>query len=203
MSALRLDAREFEDRELEDREALAGTARLLGELWLRELDRVRWEELSRPDLREALEEVGIELPADPSEATFGDLAAEYFEVVVQPKEGGPLVQSLWSGGTFEGEPAVALRKLAKDLDFGFDRGASRGAPVDHLGSILWLWSEVALDAPAVAMHLERTHLAWAEAPLARLRGGTGFYAGLAGASADFLATLLALPEREAAGTPGS
>lgn len=190
-----------ESLEAGERADLAGTARLLAELWLRELDRARWDALASPEVRGALEEIGIDLPLEPTKATLEELAAEYFERVVQPEEGGPLVQSLWSGGTFEGDAAVALRKLAEELDLGFDRGASRGAPVDHLGSILWLWSEVAVDAPEVARHLETAHLRWSVAPLRRLRDGSGFYAGVAGATEDFLATLFALPAPDSDGPP--
>ena len=50
------------------------------------------------------------------------------------------VQSLWTEGSYEGDSAVAVSKLAQAARFDFDRGSAHGAPKDHLGSILLLWA---------------------------------------------------------------
>lgn len=183
-------------------------ARLFGRLLLRELDAATYAELAQPELRTALGEASIELPADssgdPGQASpelLDELAAQYFETFVQPREGGPLVQSLWTDGWYEGDAAVTVSKLAQAARFDFDRGAARGAPRDHLGSILLLWAatdEAAREHPTiaeVASRLRAEHLSWACEPLARIAAGQGFYAGLAGATATLIAGDLARPRR--------
>ena len=166
-------------------------ARLLGGLLLHELTVERLEELSAPELRAALSEVGIELPASADRAVVDQLAAEFFEAFVQPQHGGPLVQSLWTEGSYEGDTTVTVRKLAEAAAVDFDRRAARGAPVDHLGSLLVLWAATRTRAPQVAERLAQDHLAWSLGPLERLATGSGFYAGVARATAGFVRAVIA------------
>jgi len=172
-------------------EALRATARLFGRLFLFELDEDTRLQLVEPEFAKALEQVGISVEPLEGEASLDDLAAQYFEAIVQPKTGGPPVQSLWTEGSYEGDSAVAVRKLAEAVGVEFDRGAARGAPHDHLGCLLLLWAETAGARPDVAERLESEHLEWAQVPLSTLaRGGKGFYPDLGRATLAWLAEVL-------------
>lgn len=161
----------------DDLEALWHAARCLGGLLLRELDAASLERLARPEVREALEALGLDVPVD--SASIDELAADFHDALLRPAEGGPLVQSLWTQGTYEGDSAATLRKLAGAAGLELSNAAARGAAPDHLGCILLLWAETRTTRPDVAERLERDHLGWALAPLSRLGSGQGFYAGLA------------------------
>lgn len=163
-------------------------ARLFGRLLLFEIDERMRSELTQPEVAAALLELGIDTDVL-HDADLDQLAAEFLETFVQPEHGGPLVQSLWTEGSYEGDSAVAIRKLAEVGAVEFDRAAARGASHDHLGSILWLWAELRLETPELAAHLADHHLAWAGPPLRRIAGGEGFYANLAGALLRFLRDL--------------
>lgn len=168
---------------------MAQVARLFGRLLLRELDAQGWQELSRPELGEALAALGILLPSGQPEVELERLAVEFFEAFIQPESGGPLVQSLWTEGSYEGEAAVALRKLGEAAGLEQDREAARGAAPDHLGCILLLWAKTQETRPDVAARLERDHLAWATRPLGQLARGEGFYAAVARATGSLLAEI--------------
>ena len=178
-----------------DAAAWSAVAELLADLLLVELDAERLARLARlddPAVRTALEAVGVSLPGDA--AQLEELAADYYAAFVQPEHGGPLVQSLWTSGTYEGESAAAIRRLATRAGLELDRTIARGAPPDHLGSILALWAATRVAQPQVADELERSHLTWALAPLGRV--GRGFYGDVARATSAFieLATSVATHE---------
>ena len=158
---------------------LGEVARLVGRLLLREVDAATLAELRAPELAEALAAVGLATPA-PQPDEVATLGAEYFEAFVQPEHGGPPVQSLWTDGTYEGDAAVAVRKLAEAAALDYDRAAARGAPHDHIGSVLCLWAAARERAPEVAARLARDHMGWAQRPLGRqAHAGTGFYSDVA------------------------
>lgn len=169
---------------------LAAVAELLAGLLLHELDGPRLAELQQEELATALEALGLQVRGLDPERDLDELAVEFLEAFVQPAEGGPLVQSLWTGGTYEGEPAVIVRKLAQVAGVEFDRAAARGAAHDHLGCILLLWAATQESAPEVAERLREEHLRWALPPLARLARGKGFYPQLCACVARFIDELL-------------
>lgn len=176
-----------DDRE----EALRATARLFGQLFLFELDEETRAQLVAPEFAQALEQVGISVAPLEEPEPLEQLAVEYFEAIVQPKLGGPPVQSLWGEGTYEGQSAVAVRKLAVAAGVEFDRGAARGAPHDHLGCLLLLWAETKGTRPDVAERIEADHLDWARVPLSGLaRSGKGFYPDLGRAALAWLAEIM-------------
>ncbi|MEM7310692.1 MAG: molecular chaperone TorD family protein [Planctomycetota bacterium] len=168
---------------------LAAVARLFGRLLLHELDEEGRAALLEPEVSEALIALGLELDELAPGCDLDQLAAVYLEAFLQPREGGPLVHSLWTGGAYEGEPAVAVRRLAAAAGVELDRAAARGAPPDHLGCLLFLWAATCEEAPEVAARIEADHLGWAFAPLARTGAGKGFYPSLARAVAAFLREL--------------
>lgn len=180
-------------------EALRATARLFGRLFLFELDEDTRVQLVEPEFAAALGQVGISVAPLEAPDALDALAVEFFEAFVQPQEGGPPVQSLWTEGSYEGDAAASVRRLAEAVGVEFDRAAARGAPHDHLGCLLLLWAETREARPDVAERLEAEHLAWARAPLGRLAAGQGFYADVSRATLAWLEELLA--PRPSGGAP--
>lgn len=168
----------------EDTRALARVAELLAQLLLHELDAERLARLNEPELRAALLELGLEPPAP--DADLDELAADFLEAYVQPKEGGPLVQSLWVEGSYEGECAAQVRRLAQAVGLEHHRASARGAAPDHLGCLLLLWAQASQARPEVAERLVSEHFEWALTPLRRIARGSGFYARLAASCADWI-----------------
>ena len=110
--------------------------------------------------------------------------------VLRPDGGGaPPIASLWTEGRFEGDIARRTRELAESAALEFGAEAARGAPRDHLGSLLHLWAASVERAPWVADELAEQHLAWADAPLRRVAGGGGFYGRVAAATLSLLEEL--------------
>ena len=174
-----------------EQQALVATARLLGRLLLREVDGKLRDELLQPEITSPLKEFGFEVGVLREKGSLDNLAVEYFEEMVHPQQGGPLVQSLWTTGTYESDSAVAVRKLAEAVGAVFDPQAARGAAQDHLGSLLLLWAETRIRLPEVADRLEQEHLAWALPALARLGERPGFYGQLGRLVEKFVGGILA------------
>jgi len=103
------------------------------------------------------------------------------------------VQSLWQGGQYDGDPAVAVRAIAAAAARELAPG-SRGAAPDHLGCILTLWADLVEERPELAARLQQDHLAWAPPALAHARTAGGFYSSVAAASAEFVRELLPPPQ---------
>jgi len=176
--------------------ALAHAARLFGDLLLFELDADGLARLQAPELRAALEGLGVEVPGFDATTPEGarsleELAAAFYAALLSPTGGAPPIASLWLEGRYEGEAAARVADLAALAGIDFDGVAARSAPIDHLGSILILWAEAAGRAPEVADVLASDHLAWAGRPLARIAAGDGFYASLAAATRELVEALAA------------
>ena len=91
---------------------LAPVARLFGQLLLQEIDEERRLELTALPLAEALAELGLRVDLLAADVDLQELAADFLEVFVKPPTGGPLVQSLWTQGSYEGNAAAAVRGLS-------------------------------------------------------------------------------------------
>ena len=168
---------------------LRAVADLLGRLLLVELDRAELERLGQAELAPALVGLGFELPAPAlQDAWLEQQAADFHELFLRP-ETGPLVQSLWVEGRYEGDCTVRVRKLAEASGLEFQRAAARGAAVDHLGSLLLLWSATDGCMQPIADELVAAHLSWAVAPLRQLETAGGFYGAVARATGQLLAAL--------------
>ncbi len=175
--------------------SLRAVAELFGGLLLREPQAADLERLRAPGLSAPLQGLGLALPSPAEQdAWLEERGADYHRLFLSP-EGSPLVQSLWTQGRYEGDAAVRVRQLAAAAGVSYQRGAARGAPVDHLGSLLLLWSAALEDAPAVAATIARDHLEWSARALARVAAEDGFYGALARGAR---ALALALVERERA-----
>ena len=169
---------------------LRAVAELLGELLLREVDAAQLERLREPAVSAALGEFGLELPTSAEqEAWIETRGADYHDLFLRP-ETGPLVQSLWTQGRYEGDATVRVRQLAEAAGVQFQRAAARGAAVDHLGSLLLLWAATEGRVQVVADELVRAHLAWAGPGLRRVRATGGFYGAVASATASLVRELL-------------
>ena len=169
---------------------LLESAELFGRLLLHELREPDLEQLTQPEVAAALFEVGVDVAPLRGQVDLDELAVEFLAAFLAPKQGGPLVQSLWTAGSYEGDSAVALRALAAAAGVEFDRAVARGAAQDHLGCILQLWAVSCEAQPEVARRIERDHLAWSLAPLERLAAGEGFYAGVSRGTAALVRAIL-------------
>ncbi len=168
---------------------LRAVADFLGRLLLREVDAAEISRLGRPELAPSLDGLGIELPAqEEQDAWIEERAADFHELFLRP-ETGPLVQSLWTEGRYEGDSAVRVRQLAEAADATFDSAAARGAAIDHLGSLLLLWSATDGRAQPVADELVAHHLTWSLTPLGHVSSKGGFYGAIARATVQLVATL--------------
>lgn len=161
------------------RTELRAAADLVGRLLLREVEAVDLERWHDEGLEAGFAEAGLVLPraADRS-AWLEDRGAEFHDLFLRP-EPGPLVQSLWTQGRYEGDSTVRVRQLAEHAGLDHQRGPARGAAVDHLGSLLLLWAATVEHAPPVADEIVREHLAWSRAPLRRIASRDGFYGAVA------------------------
>lgn len=168
--------------------SLRETGRLLSHLYLHELTPNVVEELKSIGGLAALSDLGIHLPNADDEPAFEELATEYFETLVNPKEFPPPIQSIVATGTYEGDAARSMREIAKAAGVTFDPKLAGGAPVDHLGSQLSLWVEVAGRDQEAAAFLAKHHLGWAK-PLLRHQKSERFYGHLAQVTFDFLEVL--------------
>jgi TorA maturation chaperone TorD len=169
---------------------LRETAGLLARLLLHEIDAGFLRGLKDQELTSELAGLGLELPDEQDPEALDRLAAAYFEAFVNPAQFPPPVQSLVAEGTYEGEAARSMRAIAEAVGVTFDATAARGAPVDHLGSQLLLWSELLGRDQGAAAEFATRHLAWS-IPYLRQRTGEGFYDRVSGIVADFIEVIVA------------
>ncbi|HGY92129.1 MAG TPA: hypothetical protein ENK43_13245 [Planctomycetes bacterium] len=172
----------------EDAERWKAVARLFAAFLLEEVTPARIRKLEDDGAATMLREMGLELPAPDDEGALEELAAEFFGAFVSPEGFPPPVQSLFSGGVYESAPAASMRAIADAAGLAHDSGAARGAPVDHLGCQLLLWSELIARDPAAAQAFAERHLVWARPLLARLPSDT-FYGRLAEVVTEFIRSI--------------
>lgn len=168
-----------------DQAELAATCRLVAGFWLNEVDQKTLELLRSQQVSEAWIELGGLVPEDASSSaeTVDQLAADYCQLLIGPKQHLPPVQSVWSDHVFQSKAASSTRKFY-ELYSGFERP---GTIDDHLGCQLYfvgfLLDETNQDETAsqVLEQFQREHLGWAEQLLDRVaqKAGTDFYRGLA------------------------
>lgn len=164
--------------------SLVAVAGLLGRLLIREVDEDLAAYLLESDARDCLLALGLDV-ARLQRGNLEELAADYFEAVVNPQDHPPLVQSLCEDGRYESAAAAAVRQIAEAAGLELDRGLARGAPPDHLGVELLLWAELAERSPD-AREFVRRHLLWAREPLQAMAARGGFYGGVAAVVARFI-----------------
>ena len=170
-----------------DADPCIGPARLFARLLLRELDAETLDELRQPEVAAALAEMSIEVP---EAEHLDELGAQFFEMILQPKGHPPLVQSLWNDGKYDGDATVAVRQIAEAAGFELGAGA-RKAPVDHLGCLLSLWSELREQGSDWAEPFAQNHLAWVEHSSAPTAPEDRFYGSVLRATAALVAEICA------------
>ena len=184
-----------------EHEQLTWAARLLGRLLVRELDGATLDELSAPEVAPLVESIGIPLPAA---SELDELAHQWLAAFLHPQGGSPPVHSLYRDGGYQGDPAAAVRRIGEAAGLEIAPGA-RNAPVDHIGCILLLWSETALDRPELADILVQEHLDWATHALSPTAGGAAdsFYPCVARTTLAFIRQLLDRQESQSTADPAS
>ncbi len=161
--------------------ALAGAARFFGDLLVVELDAHRLEALQGPEAAALLGPLGLTAPEGTGEGVLDELGAQFHAALLRPDGGGaPPIASLWTEGRYEGAIAGRIRTLAESAALEFDKALTRGAPVDHLGSILHLWAASVERAPWVADEIAEQHLTWIDPCLVQMAAVDGFYGEVAG-----------------------
>lgn len=179
-----------------EREQLAQAARLFGRLLVRELDPATLDELRQTEVRDALAAVGVTVP-EPEQ--LDQLAHEWLASLLHPAHASPPVHSLFRDGNYNGDPAVAVRRIAQAAGLEPALGA-RNAPVDHIGCILLLWGELATTRSELADLLAAEHLQWAERALLWLADSDSppscFYRSVARATRELIGQLRSLASTE-------
>jgi TorA maturation chaperone TorD len=172
-----------------ERAALRAVADLIGRMLLLEVSAPDLARLREPEIAAALADLGVALPGEEDQdAWLEQRGADYHDLFLRP-EAGPLIQSLWTQGRHEGDATVRVRRLAEAAGVEYSRPAARGAPIDHLGSLLLLWSATDEPTPAVADEVARAHLSWAKGPLRRIALAGGFYGAVAAIAGDLISRI--------------
>ncbi len=174
----------------QETQRLRETAVLFSRLLLHELDSRLILELERIGAKGLLAEMGLDLPLADDSNAINELAVQYFEVFVNPSMVGPPIQSLAEEGKYLGQAAKGIEEIAKAAALSFDPDTVRGAPVDHLGSELFMWSELATRDSIAAQEFAHRHLTWAHAHL-KPQQGSKFYSTLAKLVREFIALVAA------------
>ena len=187
----------------QDKPGRSGVYRLLGRLWLREVDAPLLEQLSDGVLGEAFVAAGGVSPSLVTGETVESLAVDYCQLFLGPSGHFPPYQSVWEAGQFEGEAAKSVREFAEVV--GYDpAGVLPGGMVDHLGVQLDLMghllsggvdAEDSADAEdniidEVSDAFYSAHLTWPDTLLSatRERAKTAFYRSMLTLTGEFLDT---------------
>lgn len=180
--------------------ALSGVYGLLARLWIHEVDAPLLVELSKPPFRELFAQVGGVLPDPPFDHVAEQLAVEFCQLFIGPKDHLPPFQSIWQTGQFQSQAATAMRDFVETV--GYDLGDTFSAiPLDHLGIQLDVMSHIAGQCslagdaePQASRHREvlqsffMRHLTWPSQLLniAKNRAQSDFYRSMIGMTASFL-----------------
>ena len=180
--------------------ARSGVYRLLGRLWLREIDQASLRELGTPPLRDLFIQAGGILPASDDRDTVEQLAIDYCQLFVGPTAHLPPFQSVWESGQFQSGLTTSVQTFVEITAYPAESLPS-GSMLDHLGiqldvmgHILALRSLDAVDEETDSEILELAnafltrHLRWAGDLLkaAAGRATTEFYRSTIQLTRDFL-----------------
>ncbi len=177
----------------EDYLQLSSVYALLSRLWVKEVDLELLTALNEPDMRAAYKHMGGYLP-QATEAVIEELAVDYCQLLVGPKNHVPPIQSIWEDKKFQGNATVSMGRYFEVLPT-FDPPT---AIVDHIGVQLAFVAELIIQASAaeereayddIATRFYADHFAWTGPFFEQViqKAETKFYKGLATISADFLA----------------
>lgn len=178
--------------------ARGGMYRLLARLWLSEVDHPLMQSLSQPPLRDSFSAAGGVLPAGDDESHLEQLAIDYCQLFIGPKNHLPPFQSVWQTGQLQAASTASMQNFVDVV--GYDStGLPSGMMLDHLGVQLdvmgHLLEQIAArrcDPTNEVMQLARAycngHLRWPAALLnaAEQHATTGFYCSVIGLTREFL-----------------
>ena len=177
----------------DDYQQLAGVYELLGRLWLEELDLGLLQALATEEMKMAIENLGGNVPDEIDDETVENLAVDYCQLLIGPKNHVSPLQSVWEKQLLQSEAASSMQKFVSYLP-GFQ---PQGSMLDHIGVQLQFMGELFERAAAAKDHelvekfaedFFQKHLKWTAPFLAAVaeKAETDFYAGLANLTANFL-----------------
>lgn len=177
--------------------ALAGMYRLLGRLWMREVDEASLRELHREPLRTSFEAAGGVLPNEANANVIEELAIDYCRLLIGPKDHFPPFQSVWQDGQLLGETTTSMSQFIDIV--GYDASAlPDGIMLDHfavqldvMGHIYQQFAvqpELADGIREIADRFHAAHLAWILVLLeaAHEKADSGFYRSVVGLTREVL-----------------
>jgi len=161
---------------------LSVVVKLLGRLWLHEVDLETLAAIGTADFREAYVDLGGFVSDRIDESMVEQLAVEYCQLLVGPKGHVSPVQSVWTDGQFQSATCSSMRRFFELLP-GY---APESNLSDHIGIQLDFLSELIARSEVgttdeIADHFIRTHLTWTTAFFDQIQHRTEseFYRGLA------------------------
>jgi len=185
---------------------LAEIVKLIGRLWLFEVNQLTLESMCGSEFREAYESLGGELPEAVSPETVEQLAIEYCELLIGPKEHISPVQSIWSEAQYQAETAASMNRFFDVLPAYRPQSSLQdhiGVQFDFLSELMRLvrdpeQGEVVRE---VIQCFVDEHLSWSLPMFEKIVSETNssFYRGLAIVSANFVKGVL--PQLSMAPTP--
>ena len=96
--------------EAAERQQLAAVYELLGHLWGREADRSLLQTLAEPTMKTAWEALGGYSPTEIDEALIEELAVDYCQLLVGPKNHVAPIQSVWEDQTLQSQAVSSMKK---------------------------------------------------------------------------------------------
>lgn len=172
---------------------LASVYGLLSLLWSKEVSLEQLKQLNEPDIRSLMEKLGGSVPTEVKEETVEQLAIDYCQLLIGPKNHLPPVESVWVEGQFQASTAGSVSRFYEMLP-GFKPNS--GMP-DHIGCQLQFMAELFQQAgvqkeseayTCIAGTFFDKHLPWTEKFLEQVieKAETDFYRGLARVTQLFL-----------------
>ena len=160
---------------------LGEISRLLGRLWLREMDVATLEAMSGPDFRGLYESLGGFVPTDISADSVEELAVAYCELLIGPKGHISPVQSVWTTDQLQSDTSASMNRFF-ELVPGYQAQSSLadhvGVQLDFAGVLLQVEDE---GVDGIINVFAQQHLDWINKFLQQVESKTDseFYLGLA------------------------
>ena len=175
-----------------DFEQAAGVFALLSRLWAKEVDSKTLNNMTQPPFANAWKEAGGNLPSQVSAELIDELAVDYCQLLIGPKNHVSPVQSVWDQARFQAEATESMQKYLQMID-GFQPCVDF---VDHIAVQLQFASALFSMADqsqrkliqGLGVAFCRDHLEWSESFFRRIeqQAETEFYKSLAQVSRQFL-----------------
>jgi TorA maturation chaperone TorD len=181
---------------------LSAALTFLSRIWVREIDLATLESLNEPAMLAAFTELGASIPNKIDEETVEELAVDYCQLLIGPKNHIPPVQSIWSQQRFQGNAAASMIRyfeLLPDYNppIGSPDGVAAnngmldhfGVQIDFLGSLL-ISDQVEDVTNQLVQQFFSDHIKWSLPVIRKIQNqaGTDFYHGMAKNTLEMLNT---------------